>query len=67
MEDTKPVKKITDWNPIEIRIKRQSNNSWKEEVINDLKELKLRNWIKLVKDRYIWKNLVQKTKIRVRL
>jgi len=50
MEDTKPVKKITDWNPIGIRIEGRSKHRWSDAVINDLKKLKLRNWIQLVKD-----------------
>ena len=42
MEDTKLVKKITDWNPKGVRTKGQ-------EVINDLKKLKLRKWSQLSK------------------
>jgi len=34
----------------------------RDEVINDFKKLKLRNWIQLVKDRKAWNDLVQKTK-----
>jgi hypothetical protein len=44
MEDTKLVKKNTVWNPIGLRTKGQ-------EVINDLKKLKLRNWSQIVKDK----------------
>ena len=50
MENTKLVKKFTDWYPIGIRTKGRSKTRWSDEVINDLKKLKLRNWIKLVKD-----------------
>jgi len=37
MEDTKLVKKITDWNPIGIRTKGRSKTRWSDEAINDLK------------------------------
>jgi len=50
MEDTKLVKKITDWNPIGIRTKGRSKTRWSDEAINDFKKVKLRNWIQLVKD-----------------
>jgi hypothetical protein len=50
MDDTKLVKKFTDWNPIGIRTKGRSKTRWSDEVINDLKKLKLRNSIQLVKD-----------------
>jgi hypothetical protein len=36
MEDTKLVKKITDW--IGIRTKGRSKTRWSDEAINDLKE-----------------------------
>ena len=65
MEDIKLVKKITEWDPIGIRTKEQPQNRWRDEVINDLKKLKLRNWIELVRDRKTWHDLVQKTKPHV--
>jgi hypothetical protein len=43
MEGTKLVKKISDWNPIGVRTKGRPKNRWRDEVINDLKKLKLRN------------------------
>jgi hypothetical protein len=36
-------------------------------VINDLKKLKLRNWIQIVGDRKAWNNLMQRTKQHVGL
>jgi len=43
MEDMKPVKKITDWNPIGIRTEALTKNKWRDEAINDLKKRKPRN------------------------
>jgi hypothetical protein len=43
MEGIKLVKYVTDWNPIGRRTKGRPNNRWRDEVMNDLKKLKLRN------------------------
>jgi hypothetical protein len=34
MEDTKLVKKITDWNPIGIRTEALPENKWRDEAMN---------------------------------
>jgi hypothetical protein len=41
---TKTMRKITAWNPTGMRSKARPKNRWKEEVINDFKELKVKNW-----------------------
>jgi len=43
MEDTKPIKNIPDWNLLSLRTKGRQKNKWRDEVINDIKKLKLRN------------------------
>jgi hypothetical protein len=43
MEYIKLVENITDWNPIGLRNKGRTENRWRDEVINYLKKLKLRN------------------------
>ena len=58
MEGIKVVKKISDWNPIGVRTKEWTKNRRRDEVINDLKELTLRNWSQLIKDRKAWNDLV---------
>jgi len=40
---------------------------WGDEVINDLKKLKLKNLIQVIKDRKSWNDLMQKTKTDVGL
>ena len=67
IEDTKLVKKIAGWNAIELRTKGRPKNRQREEVINDLRKLKLRKWSQNVKGRNVWKDLVQKTKTHVGL
>jgi hypothetical protein len=63
----KLVTKITDWNPLGIRTTGQPKNRWRDEVINDLKKLKLRNWIQLIKGRKASNDLMQQTKSHVGL
>jgi hypothetical protein len=64
MEETKTVRTITEWNPIGMRCKTCPKNRWKDEVLNGLKKLKVKNWMYLVKDRKPWHELVQKNKTR---
>jgi hypothetical protein len=61
MEDMKLVKMITDWNPIGVRTMGRPKNSWSDEVLNDLKNLKLRICSHIIKDRKAWNCLMQKT------
>jgi hypothetical protein len=67
MEDTKLVNKIANWNPIGIRTTGRPTNRWRDEEINDLKKIKLRNWIQLIKSRKASNDLMQKTKRHVGL
>ena len=62
MEEKKPVGKITEWNPMGMRFKGNPKNRLEDEVLNDLKKLKGKNWTYLVKDRKAWYGLVQKTR-----
>jgi len=66
MEDLKLVK-ITDWNPMGVRTKEWPKNRWRDEVISDLKKLKLRNWSQIIKEREAWNDLVQETTTHVGL
>jgi hypothetical protein len=44
MEKTKRREKITEWNAIGMRYKGHPKNRWRDEVLNYLKGLKVRNW-----------------------
>jgi hypothetical protein len=61
------VRKIAEWNPIEVRTKGRPRSRWKDEVLNDLKRLKVENWTYLVKDKKAWYELVQRTETHKRL
>jgi hypothetical protein len=59
MEQTKTVRKIIEWNPIGMRSTRFPKNSWKDEVMKDVNNLKVRNWPCHVKDRRAWYEQMQ--------
>ena len=40
---------------------------WQEDVMEDLKKLKVKNWKEIAKDRRTWKDLAEKAKTRKRL
>jgi hypothetical protein len=67
MIDIKLVKKVTDCDPIGIRTKGRPKNRWRDEIMVDLKKLKLRNWSKLIKESKAWNNLVQNSKTQLGL
>jgi hypothetical protein len=67
MKGIKLVNSINDWNTIGVGTKRRPKKRWRDEVVNDLKRLKLRNWRQIVKDRKAWNDLVQWTKPHVGL
>jgi len=54
MKDIKLVKKITAWNSVGIRTKERPKDRRRDEVINDLKKLRMRNRIQIVRDRKAW-------------
>jgi hypothetical protein len=64
MEKTKTVRKITERNPIGMSPKGRPKNRWRDEVLNDLKKLKAKNWTRVVTDRKAWYKLVQEAKTR---
>jgi hypothetical protein len=42
MEDIKLIKEIIDWSPVGVRTNRRPKNRWRDEVIKELKKIKLR-------------------------
>ena len=63
MEKTKAVRKFTERNPMGKRSKGRPKNRRKDEVLKDLKTLKVESWTYLVTDRTAWCEVVQKTEI----
>ena len=41
---------------------RKTKNVWEDDIRNDMKKLKIRNWTSCIQDRNNWKLYVEKTK-----
>ena len=41
---------------------RKTKNKWEHDLRDDMKELKVNNWISCIQDRNIWKLYVEKAK-----
>jgi hypothetical protein len=62
MDQARPTRKLLDWNPITRPIGRPRQR-WQEDVMEDLKKLKAKNWKETAKDRRTWRDLTEKAKI----
>ena len=54
MDQTRPTEKLLVWKPM-------GRLRWQEDVIEDLKKLKVKNWKEAAKDR-TWRDLAEKAK-----
>jgi len=61
MDQARPTRKLLDWKPMGTRSIGKSRR-WQEDVIEDLKELKVKNWKEAAKDRRTWSDLAEKVK-----
>ena len=61
MPDTRTAKKILKWNPLTNGPKGRLKNRW-EDIIQDLRQIKIKNWITCVQDRAKWKDVIGKAK-----
>jgi hypothetical protein len=54
--------KLLDWRPMGTRPVGRPRLRWQENVIEDLKKLKVKNWKETAKDRRTWKDLAERAK-----
>ena len=64
MDQARPTGKLLDWKPMGTRPVRRPRQRWQEDVMEDLKKLKVRNWKETAKDRRTWRDLAEKAKTR---
>jgi len=50
MDQVRPTRKLSDWKPMGIRRVRRPRQRWQEDVMEDLKKLKVKNWKEIAKD-----------------
>jgi hypothetical protein len=64
MDKTRPTRKlrVLDWKPMVTRPVGRPRQRWQEDVMEDLKKLKIKNWKEAAKDRRTWKDLAEKAK-----
>ena len=62
MDQARPTGKLLDWKPMGTRPVGKPRQRWQEDVMEDLKKLKVKNWKEAAKDRRTWRDLAQKAK-----
>jgi hypothetical protein len=67
MDTTRIVKKVTEWEPRSSRPVGRPRLRWLDQVEEDLKKMKVRNWREKCKDRRLWNEIVKQAKTHQRL
>ena len=62
MQVQRLVKKIYKWKPIANRRLGRPKNRWEDDILNDLKLVKVNNWMKLIGNWKEWKKVIEKAK-----
>jgi len=62
MPDSTNVKKIYKWTPLTTRLKGRPKQRWEDNVMQDIRQMKIKNWTASVQDRATWKNIIEKAK-----
>ena len=62
MDQARPTRKLLDWKPMGIRPVGRPRQRWQEDVMEDLKKLKVKTWKETAKNRRTWRDLAQKAK-----
>jgi len=62
MPETRAAKKIIKWNPLTTRQRGRPKYRWEDNIIQDLGQMKIKNWITCAQDRAKWKAVVEKAK-----
>ena len=62
MDQARPTRKLLDWKPMGTRPVGKLRQRWQEDVMEDLKKLKVRNWKEVAKDKRTWRVLTEKAK-----
>jgi hypothetical protein len=62
MDTTRIVRKVTEWGPRSSRPVGRPRLRWLDQVEEDLKEMKVRNWGEKCKDRRLCNEIVKQAK-----
>ena len=56
------VKNVYKWKLLSAQPQRRPKNRWEDDIRNDTKKLKIKNWISCNQDRNKWKSYVERVK-----
>ena len=62
MDEARPTLKLLDWRPTGTSPVGRPRQRWQEDVKEDLKKLKVKNWKETAKGRRTWRDLAEKAK-----
>lgn len=62
MDEQRLVKKLYRWKPIGGRATGRPKSRWEDDVMYDIRRMRIVDWHKIVKDRDAWKKIVEKAK-----
>jgi hypothetical protein len=62
MPEATATKKIFKRNPLTTRPRGRPKCRWEDNIIQDLGQIEIRNWLACVQDRAKWKDVVEKAK-----
>ena len=62
MDTTRTVKILTEWEQCSSRAVGRQRLRWLDQVEEDLKKMKVRNWRENCKDRRLWNEIVKQAK-----
>jgi hypothetical protein len=61
MDQARPTRKLLDWKPMGTRLVGRPRQRW-QDVMEDLKKLKFKNWKDAAKDTRMWRDLAERAK-----
>ena len=61
MPEARAAKKIFKWSTLTTRLRGRSKYRW-EDIIQDLGQMEIKNWLTCVRDRAEWKDVVERAK-----
>ena len=62
MPEARATKNMFKWNPLTTRPRGRPKYRWEDNIIQDLGQMKIKNWLTCVQDRAKWKDVVEKAK-----